>query len=390
MYTKRLLVLAICSLFVFTCRAQENESTSAVDLHSLSLYNAAQWKTLLTYGKEKLSTGIDFPLLRMRTGYAAFMTGNYSQSLLQYKKVLDAEPENGIALYYVYLNNLYLNNITAARYYAAKLPAETKTSEKIAKIKLSAIEGEFSYKMPTDTFRKNAQYYRAGFNIQLGYRLELQQSVAFFNQLINEPRLSPVISNRQRVDIREKQYYGKLIFAASGKLSVLGGFHYIYTPFNNLAYNNTIVFAGIKYTTPFVHVKAMANFGNITDTTYNQYDATVSIFPLGNTKLYSITRAAYGNDFTLSQILGYGVTRKIWLEANVTIGKFNNLLENDALYVFNDIDQKQFKAGGSLYASVTKKLLLTFNYTFEQKLKYHTPNTIFYQHSINGGLSWKF
>jgi len=389
MHTKILLILGILVMLFFAGRAQENEDPAAVDLHSLNLYNAAQWKTLMNYGKEKIASGIDFPLLRMRTGYAAFMLGNFGQSLLQYKKVLDADPDNSIALYYVYLDNLYLNNITAARYYAAKLPAETKTSEKIAKIKLSAIDAEFSYKIPSDTFRKNAQYYRMGFNIQLGYRLELQQSAAFYNQLVNEPGLSPIINNRQRVDIREKQYYGKLIFAASGKVSVIGGFHYIYTPFNNLIYNNTIVFTGIKYASPFVHVKLMADFGKITDTTYNQYDATVSLFPLGDTKLYSITRAAYGNDFTISQVLGYGITKNIWLEGNVTIGKFNNLLENDALYVFNDIDQKQLKAGASLYATVWKKLLVSVNYTFEKKLKYQTTNT-FYQNSINGGLSWKF
>lgn len=390
MYSKTLLTVIICSLLVFNSRAQVTEATAEADLHSLNLYNAAQWKELMVYGKEKISAGTDFPLLRMRTGYASFMLGNFGQSLLQYKKVLDAEPDNGIALYYVYLNNLYLNNITAARFYAGKLPDETKLAEKITKIKLSAVDGEFSFKIPSDTFRKNAQYYRVGFNVQLGYRLELQQSVAFYNQIINEPRLSPIINNRQRIDIREKQYYGKLIFAASGKVSILGGFHYIYTPFNNLAYNNTIVFAGIKYASSFVHVKVMANFGNITDTSYNQYDATVSLFPLGNTKLYSITRAAYGNDFTLSQILGYGITKNIWLEGNVTLGKFNNLLENDALYVFNDIDQKQFKAGASVYAAVSKKLLVTVNYTFEQKLKYSTLNNKFYQHSLNGGLSWKF
>lgn len=390
MYSKRLLILVFCGLLYLNSRAQENETVAAVDLHSLNLYNTAQWKTLMAYGKEKISAGIDFPLLRMRTGYAAFMTGNFSESLLQYKKVLDADPENSIALYYVYLDNLYLNNIPAARFYAAKLPAETKVSEKIAKIKLAAVEGEFSYKIPSDTFRKNAQYYRVGFNVQLGYRLELQQSVAFYNQLINEPKLPVAFNNRQRIDIREKQYYGKLIFAASGKVTLLGGFHYIYTPFNNIVYNNTIVFAGIKYATPFVHFKIMADFGNFADSTFNQYDATVSLFPLGNTKLYSITRAAYGDDFTVSQILGYGVTKNIWLEGNVTFGKFNNLLENDALYVFNDIDRKQFKAGASLYALVSKKLLLSVNYTFEQKLKYQTPHTTFYQNSINAGLSWKF
>lgn len=389
MYTKKLLILFICTVLFLRIQAQETDTQAAVDLRSLTLYNSAQWKSLMSYGREKISSGIDFPLLRMRTGYAAFMLGNYSQSLLQYEKVLDAEPDNSIAVYYAYLTNMYLNNITAARYYAAKLPAETKAREKIDRIKLSAVELEFSYKIPSAPSRQNARYFRVGLNLQLGYRLEVQQSAAFFNQLIDEPRLPTAIVNRQTVDIREKQYYSKLIFAVTGKLSLIGGFHYVYTPFNNLVYNNTIVFSGINYATPFVHFKAMASFGNISDSSFNQYDATVTVYPMGNTKLYSITRAAFGNDFTVLQVIGYGITKSIWLEGNVTLGKFNNLLENDALYVFNDIDQKQFKAGGSVYALLSKKVLLSINYTFEQKLKYKTQIT-FNQNSINGGLSWKF
>ena len=64
--------------------------------------------------------------------------------------------------------------------------------------------------------------------------------------------------------------------------------------------------------------------------------------------------------------------------------------DNDALYVYNDIDQKEMKAGGSIYASLSKKLQLTLNYIFEKKLKYKTVSNHFYQHSITGGLTWKF
>ena len=389
MYTKRILIAMIgCLLFIQT-NAQEVAAMAAADNKSLALYNAAQWKELMKFGKAEIAKGVDFPILRMRTGYAAFMIGNFSQSLLQYKKVLDGDAENAIALYYVYLNNLYLNNITQARYYAAKLPDETKESELIKKSKLSGVEAEFSYKMPTDTTRKYGSYLRAGVNLQLGYRLELQQSVASYNQDINEPRLLLVRNNRN-INLRQKEYYGKLIFAATGNIALLGGYHYLNTPFNNIIYNNSIGFAGIQYKTPYVHLKAMASFGKVTDTSYTQYDGTVTVYPLGNTKLYNITRAAYGDNFTLSNILGYGITKKIWLEGNITVGKFTSLLENDGLYVFNDIDQKQIKAGGSIYALLGKNLTLTLNYTFEQKLKYKTTNIYFYQHSLNGGLSWKF
>ena len=389
MYTKRLLILFTCSMFFFYSHAQVTDTLAGADAHSLSLFNAGQWKELLKYGKQTLAEGTDFPLLRMRTGYAAFMLGNYSQSLKQYKRVFDDDLTNSIALYYVYLNNIYLNNRTSAGYYAGKLSVETKASEKISTFKLSGIETEYSYKVPGDTMRKNAQYARLGINLQLNHKLELQQSAALYNQQISEPLLFAVADNRH-IHVNQKEYYAKLIFAPTGNISLIGGFHYFYTPYNNFTYNNTIIFGGIKYTMPFVHFKAMANFGHITDSIYNQYDLAVSLFPMGNTKLYFITRAAYGDQLTISQVAGFNPVKNIWLEGNITLGKFNNLLENDALYMYNDIDQKQIKTGGSIYALLSKKLILSVNYTFEQKLKYQSINHYFYQHSINGGLTWKF
>ena len=401
MYAKKLLIIIIGCFLFFESIAQVKESLEEVDAHSLNLYNAGQWQVLMNYGKEKISSGIDFPLLRMRTGYAAFMLENYSLSLLQYEKVFNDDADNKLALHYVYLNNLYLNNITAARFYAAQLAPETKVSEKIESVKIASLESEYSYKMPSDTTRNNAQYARIGLNIHLGYKLELQQSVAMYNQLISELKINPppipppppnttIVQNPQHINIQQKEYYGKLIFAASGRVSLIGGFHYLYTPFNNLIYNNNIVFAGIKYTSPYVHLSAMAHFGNITDSAFNQYEASVSLFPLGNTKLYTVSKVADGDNVIFSQVVGFAVTKTVWLEGNVTLGKFYKLLEHDALYVYNDIDQKKFKAGGSIYALLSKKLLLTLNYSFEQKALYKTTNNNFYQNSITGGLTWKF
>lgn len=394
MYAKKLFITIFFGMLFFSNYAQIVEINEEVDIHSLNLYNTARWKALMLYGTEKIASGIDFPMLRMRTGYAAYMLGNFGKSLLLYKKVMDTDPDNKLALYYVYLNNLYINNVTAARFYAAKLPAEFGVSEQITKNKLSAIETEYSYKVPGDTIRKNAQYGRVGINLQLGYRFELQQSGAFYTQTINEPNINPpgvqYVRNSQRININQKEYYAKLIFAATGTLSLIGGFHYLYTPFNNFIYNNTLAFAGIKYATPFVHFDARAYFGRITDSISNQYDAAITTYPLGNTKLYTISKAAYNDQFTFSQIVGLGITKGLWLEGNVTFGKFYKLFENDALYVYNDIDRKNFKAGGSIYASLSKKVQFSLNYTFEQKTRYKTVNNQFYQNSINGGLTWKF
>jgi len=389
MYHKGILTIiftALLNLFLF---AQDDKSVAEADARSLELYNNAQWKQLVAYGNEQLAAGVDFPLLRMRIGYASFITGNYSRSLLHYKTVWDADKSNMIALYYVYLNNLYLNNTIAARYYAAKLPPETKVSENITAFRISGVDGEFSYKSTDIQSRDDATYVRAGLSIQAGYRLELHQSAALFSQKLSEPALTGV-SNNLHISNNQKEYYARLSYAATGKLSILGGYHYLYTPFNNLVYNNHIGFGGIQYTSPFAHVKLMASAGNISNISYSQFDVTLSLFPLGNTKLYTVSRVAYGNELTYSQVVGYRIARPLWLEGNITLGKYDILLEKDALYVYNDIDQKQFKAGGSLYLILSKKGLWSVNYTFDKKLRFNTINNHFFQHSLNTAITWKF
>ena len=386
MRIKIVLIILFCFLLVQESMAQANESPADVDLHSLNLYNSAQWKVLLLYGKDKLAVGIDFPLLRMRTGYAAFMLGNYSESLTQYDKVNESDRDNKLALYYVYLNNVYLNNTAAVRYYAVLLPAEKRVEEKIARTKLSSVQTEYSYKMPADTARRNAQYARVGFDIDLGYRFQLQQSIAYYTLLVQKPNVTNAVYQK----LKQPEYYAKLVYAASGKLSLIGAYHYISDQFPDTTLITNILLGGIKYSSPYFSLQANASFGNFA-VNYTQYDGIVTIYPFGNLNLYSISRASFGSQTNFTQILGAKVARSIWLEGNITFGNQNYLFDHDALYVKNDLDPNLFKCGGSVYAPISKKCMLTLNYTFEQRQNQFSQSPkIYYQHSINGGITWKF
>ena len=127
MYTKKLILTILVFCFIQSiCFSQQNTSEEDAEIHSLQLFNNADWKELLQYGKETIKNGTDFSLLRMQMGYAAFMMGKYSRSLKYYNSVYRAEPNNNTSLYYCYLNNLYLNNTAAMRFYAHKLDKETR------------------------------------------------------------------------------------------------------------------------------------------------------------------------------------------------------------------------------------------------------------------------
>ena len=193
-----------------------NKRQQAVDERSLKLYNEGKWTSLLEYGKTAIKNGVDFPYLRMRTGYAAYMLGKYAESLKQYAFVYNNDKKNESAAYFCYVNNLYLNNTLNAHYYAAKLSDTTLRYYKIKRFKLSSVSSEFSYKLPGNSTRGNASYGRIGLNTQLGHRAELQLSGAFYNQTINES-LMTAVTNNDKIAIKQNEYYLKLLFARIGK-----------------------------------------------------------------------------------------------------------------------------------------------------------------------------
>lgn len=382
------LLSCMCCMLA-NAQVQPATNASAVDAESLRLYNEGKWKELMDYGIQQLQAGAEFPLLHMRVGFAAFKMKNYSVSLKQYEIVYEADQNNAVAIYYLYLDNLFLDNIAGARYYAALLSTDVKTSEKIKSFSMSGLHLEYSYKQPSIIARGDATYERFGADIQLGYRLTLEQSVAFFNQHIDEPKLTSV-TNNQDISIAQKEYYAKFLFSLNGRTSLVGGMHYLYTPFNNFIYNNYIGFAGVRFNTPYVQFQALIQAGQIRDSSFTQFDASLKTYPLGNSKLYTITRAGIGSDFAFTQVVGVEALKNIWLEANATLGKYRKMLGNDALYVYDDIDTKKMKIGGGIYFLLGRTALLKINYTFEQKIRYGSLQNTFNQNAITGGISCNF
>lgn len=389
MFTKKLIFIYVFSVvFCYTIFAQNQNSYLDADLQSLQLYNQGKWTELIKFGNQTIESGTDFPLLRMRVGYAAFTLGNYSQSLKHYEVAYNEDFNNKTALYYCYLNNLYLNNTAAMRFYAGKLDEKGKNKENQKAVKISEIGLEYSYKSTDINERENAQFASLNIGVQLGYQLELKQGVAMYNQVINEPQFLSV-NNNTNIDIKQKEYFAKLVFAPTARFNIIGGFHYVYTPFNDFKYNNTIVFGGLKYTSPYVHLQGLIHSANISKAQYNQYDVSLATYPLGNTNLYTISKGLFGDDSVFTQVIGAKIVKNLWLENNITFGKYNILIDNDGLYLINDIDTKKFKIGASIYTMISKKLLASLNYNFEEKQQYQTTNINFNQHSITANLKWK-
>ncbi len=393
MQGSKLILVSISMMLCFVLKAQESMTYREANDRSFILYEKAAWKELLQFGKTAIAAKQDFILLRLRMGYAAFMLSGYSEALQHYEAVLQKDTYNETARYYSWLSLQYLNRNELAGTHVRYFSRELLQKEKLKPVAFTGAGIESSFKNTGLSVRGSGWYNRIDLGLRLGWNLYMNQSVAMFNQTIGEPGLTAVINNRS-ININQKEYYNRLIFNAGRHWQVKGAYHYLYTPFNNFVYDNQAAMIALRYNGSYVNVQADAIVGNVTDTSQQQYNLHLEVYPRGNLSLYGISTATIRNrngqtGFNFKQVAGCRLFKNTWLEANATLGPFSNLFENDALYLYNAIDRNLFKGGATLYMAIRPTLLLQAGYTFEQRERFKTNNT-FYQHSITGGLSWKF
>ncbi|MGF2410786.1 tetratricopeptide repeat protein [Ferruginibacter sp.] len=389
--------LIIVTLLVFllattATKAQTNISFAAADSQSYALYEKAQWKTLLLFGKEAIANGQDFVLLRMRMGYAAFMLGNYSESIKHYETVLKEDTYNSTAHYYIYWSRVNLNQPEMAMAEVKFLTPGMIADKNSRAAAFTNAAVELSFKQASVKSRGNSMYTRVGLGNRFSHGFHIQQSIATYQQKISEPLLTAVTKNTN-ININQVEYYNRVMFNLNRNWQLKTAYHYIYTPFNNFRYHNHLLLAGIKYNGTYLNIQADAIIGRITDTSTQQYNLQLDLYPLGNLNLYSFSTASFRQQkesaFNFRQVIGVKLLKQLWLEGNITIGEFKNYAENDALYVYNAIDVNKQKTGITGYILLNEKLSAQIGYTYEQRQLFGTTST-FNQHSITGGLSWKF
>ncbi|MBL0356748.1 MAG: hypothetical protein IPP72_07525 [Chitinophagaceae bacterium] len=393
MHCRKLITITGFLLMGSSVFAQQRISYEEANTKSYELYEKGEWKTLLQYGKEYLSQQPDFILLRLRLGYAAFMLGNFSEALKQYDAALKKDSYNETAHYYSWLCRKYLNQSEQADAHLKYFSKEALQKEKLQPFAVTQIGTEISFKHTQLLPRGDGIYARIDLHTRLHPNINMYHAVALYNQTIAEPRLLAVINNNS-IAINQKEYYNKTVVNLNKQWQLIGAYHYLYTPFNNYTYNNNIGLVGIKYNNYYFSIQADVVFGKMTDTSLQQFNAQLGLYPLGNLNIYSFStsslRSRNGKSaFYFKQVIGAKIMKALWLEGNATFGAFSNFMENDALYVYNAIDRNKFKAGATAYISLGSRLTAQLGYTFEQREIFQSTNT-FNQHSITGGISCKF
>ena len=173
----------------------------------------------------------------------------------------------------------------------------------------------------------------------------------------------------------------------------LTGYHYINTKVDSIDYKSQLFLGkavfrvnrfdfGLSYSTyktDFGSTKQLGvQFGALLPDKQNIYLSSA---------LYHLSDSV-SSEWVFNQSAGALVTKKLWLEGNITLGNLKNFVDLNGLYVYNSLDPTTFRTGLSLYYYLNKRITLYSNYTFSEKyiIDYDLNYT---QHSITGGIIWK-
>ncbi len=386
-----ILCLVICLMKTASVHAQAPTDFQETERRSFDFYLKGSWKELLNFGRSAVTNGHDYLNLRLRMGYAAFMTGHYTEAIRQYESALGFDSYNTTAHEFLYFSRKYLGQSDIGAFYAPFLSAATITAEGLDRPVLTEAGGEFSRKLTDVLDRGDHSYGQVTGTIRFGPRIHMQQMISGFGQPINEPLLATATGSTS-IRVNQTGLYNKIRINIARNRQVVGAIHYLSTSFGPLQYQNLLAMAGFKWYGYQVNIQADAMFGRMTDTAMQQANVTLQYLPKGNMDLYGITVLSVHHrtktGVNLRQVLGAKILDNTWLEGHATIGSFRNFAENDGLYIYNSIDEDRVKTGLTAYRLMKGGLLLQVGYTLEQRSRFGRNET-YLQHSITGGISWR-
>lgn len=353
------------------------------DSLSYQYYIKREWKKLIDFSKELAEQNLESKLIRQRTGYAYFVTGDYYSAKNQYEKAYEFDHSDDITNEMIYYSNLCLGSVNT-RFTSGNLSTASKTKLGIKKYNpVESVETEFNLKTNQTATRSDQLYYRFGIGTDIGYRVSIYQSYSYYNQTISS------------VVTQQPEYQILLKYTISPIWHMKSAFHHLFTNVGNTNYPGNLGFLAMTAQINRFNFEANTSILNSSLGTTNQFGFHAGAVLPGKRGIYvnSALIGMYENSAfrtIFAETAGFRCAKNLWAEGNITLGNLKNYSTNDALYVFNSVDPSVFRTGFSLIYFLGKHLSVIGNFTFDQQENTSvTINKYYYQYSYSGGLKWK-
>lgn len=379
------------------------QSFAETDSATWAQYLAGEWKNLTRSGKDALERDMDYYYLRMRLGIAWFELKNYRTAALHFRKAMDFNEDDPVALEYLYY--CYLNTGQTARAAVLRNSFTGKAAAKLPKEKpgfIISASAEYLYSTSgNDRYVENAETYfgslvsghqvltRSFHNGSMSLSHTLAPGVVFShaysyldksNFMYYHDGLTVTTVDDQRV--RQHQYYLSPSVTTSTGLTLSPSLHLLSIGYqviasggNGFGPGSGVVLAddrtfdiigGLAVTQvagPFNLVLG-GNYSNLNETGRVHFRGGATWHPLGNLDLYLggyLNGVAPGGTDAGSTalipeyLLGAGIAGRVWLEVLGSHGEMRDYTEGNGYIVYNGLDEMRHKISMNLVIPVSEK-----------------------------------
>lgn len=369
-------------------RAQQLLDFQYTDSLTRQLFAQRRYRALDSVGRAVRAQGAAYPALSRRLGAGALAAGRPARALRYYEAAyaenpLDPPARAGLALAYQ-----ALNQAGPAALLARPLPDSLRRALGLpGPGAITSLEAEASLLLTAERRRGAASFGRLGVGSRLGGRLALSQDLSYYRQQVELPRLGYPNEAQGHLS-RQWQYHALLTGQLAPQWQLKAGCDFISFDLGR----NHLGYLALAYARPCFTVQAGVYAGTLADSARTQTDLRLTVYPLGNLRLYAFGRGslvASGGRAYPNGLLGAGgqLRPRLWAEAWVSGGQVPALAELDGTYVYNLFDPLRRRTAASLLILAPRRLALRLTYGLEERHIVLTSSNYFL-HSLTASLSW--
>ena len=208
--------------------AQDTLNSAFVEQKSFQLYVEKNWKELIEFGNKAIDKGYNYYYLQMRIGIACYEKKNYSSAEGHFKKALEFNSDDALALEYLYYCFIFNGRNEDARWLSKQFGQELAQkigTDKQSSIGFITIEGGIKktdstsyyniYDKAVPIYYNPATYLQIGLNHFIKRRISLFHAATYYGQ----KSLLGIVS--------QLQYYLKASIPLNHNFLISPSFHYI-------------------------------------------------------------------------------------------------------------------------------------------------------------------
>ena len=443
----RRVLIVIMIMAGLKLNGQNAESFRYADSITYSLYLEKNWSDLINAGRQALNDGHDYYYMRMRLGIAYYEKRNYAMSSFQFKKALDFNSGDQVALEYLFYS--YLLSDRSWQAWALMNSFFPQNRDRILKessIKRNTLSLE-SYISNTETAGIIAdadQWFTSPEpGNQIVTKYFLNSNISAYHQMGTNAGYFHAYTNLVKDNylhyydgsysydldpqrVIQHQYYGSLSFFTSGGWSFSPAIHLFRASYNSiyfatqgmnvnvLRYNTALngFYGGLKISKAAGFINFSLEAGYVAFNAVHNMQGSLSavLYPFGNSEFYfggtlsAIKRTeGPGNSplFAEGALAGFSVARRVWVELSGITGELDNYAGNNGLYIYNSTDILKnsllariiipfYKAGLTISGGAGLSTYYSNYINFDGQVSSFSNRINYRSINYTGGISWNF